>query len=141
MAINWDFNEPWPCAAGNSLVNWPAAPKPALASVREALRPTLISIRAFKNRYLTGETLKAEVWVLNDSPDTVPPAEIGIYIESNGVKNRFYTVNTQETAPRSNGKYGEFAIEITEEIAPVFKLILEADGNPEYSSEYTMFRR
>ena len=141
MALNWDFNEPWPCAAGNSLVNWPAEPKPALDSVREALRPTIISIRAFKNRYSTGETLKAEVWVLNDSPDVIPPMEIGVYIESNGKKNRFYTVNSQEIAPRSNGKFGEFSIEITEDIASIFKLELKADGKPEYDSVYTMFHR
>ena len=141
MALNWDFNEPWPCAAGNSLVNWPAEPKPALDSVREALRPTLASIRAFKNRYVTGEKLKAEVWLLNDSPDTIPPAEIGVYIESNGKTNRFYTVNTCDVSPRSNGKFGEFSIEITEDIADLFKIILKVDGRPEYDSEYTMFHR
>ena len=54
MAINWNFNEPWPCAAGNSLVNWPCHPKPAYYAVQAALRPTIASIRTRQNRYLTG---------------------------------------------------------------------------------------
>ncbi|MBQ9116055.1 MAG: hypothetical protein IJY04_03440, partial [Clostridia bacterium] len=141
MAVNWDFNEPWPCAAGNSLVNWPAEPKPALASVREALRPTLASLRAFKNRYLTGEMLKAEVWMLNDSADAVNPTEIAVYIEADGKRNRFYTVNSGAVSPRCNGKFGEFSIPVSAELPATFKVILEVQGHPEYNSEYTFFHR
>ncbi len=141
MAINWDYNEPWPCAAGNSLVNWPAEPKPALDSVREALRPTLASLRAFKNRYVTGETLKAEIWLLNDSPNTVAPTDIRVYLEADGKRNRVYTVPTDTVNPRENAKFGEFSFEVTEEIPAVFKLILEVPDRPEYNSEYTMFHR
>jgi beta-mannosidase len=53
MAVNWDFNEPWPCAAGNSLVAWPAEPKSCLKSVGEALRPTLLSLEIPRNRYFS----------------------------------------------------------------------------------------
>ena len=141
MAINWDYNEPWPCAAGNSLVSWPAEPKPALESVRLALRPTLASIRAFKNRYVTGDTLTAEVWMLNDSANAVPPCEIKVYLETENGRKAISTVSTDSVDPRNNCKFGEFKIEITEDIPSIFKLILEVPGNPEYSSEYTMFKR
>ncbi len=36
MAINWYFNEPWPCAANNSLIQYPSLPKPAYNAVRAA---------------------------------------------------------------------------------------------------------
>ena len=141
MAINWDYNEPWPCAAGNSLVSWPAEPKPALESVRLALRPTLASIRAFKNRYVTGDTLTAEVWMLNDSPDKLLSTEIKIYLETESGRKEISTISTDTVDPRENRKFGDFKIEITEDMPNIFKLILEVPSNPEYSSEYTMFKR
>lgn len=141
MAINWDYNEPWPCAAGNSLVSWPAEPKPALESVGLALRPTIASIRAFKNRYVTGETLKAEVWMLNDSGDTIDPTEINVYLEIGGNRQAIATVSTDSLTPRSNSKFGEFKIDISADIPSIFKIILEVPNHPEYSSEYTMFKR
>ena len=33
MALNWCFNEPWPTAANNSIINWPNIPKPAFYAV------------------------------------------------------------------------------------------------------------
>ena len=59
MAVNWDFNEPWPTAAGNSLINWPAHPKPCLAAVGQALRDRMLSLEMGRNRSLTGDTLTA----------------------------------------------------------------------------------
>jgi beta-mannosidase len=45
MALNWCYNEAWPCAANNSLLCWPATPKPALYAVGAACRPTMASAR------------------------------------------------------------------------------------------------
>ncbi|NJK96849.1 MAG: hypothetical protein HC905_19760 [Bacteroidales bacterium] len=41
MALNWCFNEPWPTAANNSIVNYPALPKPAF-QVSERCMPTIM---------------------------------------------------------------------------------------------------
>lgn len=67
MALNWCFNEPWPTAANNSLVNWPARPKPALASVAQACRPVLASARIPRFQWRPGERFTAELWMLNDT--------------------------------------------------------------------------
>jgi beta-mannosidase len=68
MALSWCYNEPWPGAAGNSLVNWPAAPKKAYFAAQAACRPVLASARIPKFQWRAGETFTAEIWILNDAP-------------------------------------------------------------------------
>ena len=43
MALHWCFNEPWPTAANNSIINWPDSPKPAYYSAAASCRPVLAS--------------------------------------------------------------------------------------------------
>lgn len=43
MALHWCFNEPWPTAANNSIINWPDSPKPAYYSATASCRPVLVS--------------------------------------------------------------------------------------------------
>lgn len=76
MALNWCFNEPWPTAAGNSLVNWPVRPKPALQKVRLACRPALASARVPRYDWCAGDVFEAELWLLNDSPLAVPAGSL-----------------------------------------------------------------
>jgi beta-mannosidase len=80
MALNWVFNEPWPSAANNSLINWPAQPKPALAAVGESCRDQLSSARIPKFSWRAGEAFSAELWLLNDGP-AIPPSEVIATIE------------------------------------------------------------
>jgi beta-mannosidase len=68
MALNWCYNEPWPTAANNSIVNWPAQPKPAYHAVRAACRPTLLSARIPHFQWQPGELFTAEIWLLHDAP-------------------------------------------------------------------------
>lgn len=70
MALNWCFNEPWPTAANNSLINWPAEPKPAYKAVKDSCRPILASARISKFMWKQGELFSPEMWILNDSYDT-----------------------------------------------------------------------
>ena len=136
MAINWDFNEPWPCAAGNSLVNWPAEPKPCLESVRQALRPTLLSLSTEQNRYLTGETFHGEVWVLNDSDGEVPPLEVSVFLVTHNSKKLICSFKTQITKARNNSRSDSFVFEINEEIPERFSVQVVCDQYPQYCSEY-----
>lgn len=76
MALNWCYNEPWPCAANNSLLNHPALPKPAYYSVQAACRPLLASARIPKFQWLADESFTAELWILNDSPHAQPAGEL-----------------------------------------------------------------
>ena len=71
MALNWCFNEPWMTAAGNNLVAYPAKPKSAYYAVQSSLRPRLFSARIPKFSWQAGETLEAELWLLNDDEKAV----------------------------------------------------------------------
>ncbi len=85
MALSWCFNEPWPCAAGTSIVNWPAQPKPAYDSVRLACRPVLASARIAKFEWAVGEAFTADLWLLNDSPSPLESGEIEAILVAGGV--------------------------------------------------------
>jgi beta-mannosidase len=76
MALNWCYNEPWPSAANNSIVNWPTEPKAAYFAVRDACRPVLASARIPKFQWTEGEEFSAELWLLNDTPASVPAGEV-----------------------------------------------------------------
>jgi len=70
MAINWCYCEPWITAAGNSLITYPVQPKPAYYAVQSALRPVMVSARIPKFDWKAGETFTAQLWLLNDTPES-----------------------------------------------------------------------
>src|SRR5690606_1206949 len=76
MALNWCYNEAWPVAANNSLVNFPAIPKPAYYSAQAACRPVLASARIPKFQWTAGEIFSAGLWLLSDHPDGQPGGEL-----------------------------------------------------------------
>ena len=82
MALNWCFNEPWPTAANNSLVNWPNRPKPAFFAVRDASRPVLASARNTKFQWERGEKFTTHLWILNDRHEPVPGAKVSAWLVS-----------------------------------------------------------
>lgn len=71
MAINWCYQEPWLTAANNSLISYPMHLKPGYFAVKNALRPVLASARIPHFDWKSGEIFSAEIWLLNDSPDSV----------------------------------------------------------------------
>lgn len=70
MALNWCFNEPWITAANNSLVAYPNKPKPAFYAVANSLSGQVPSARIPKFHWKAGETFTAELWYLNDLPES-----------------------------------------------------------------------
>ncbi len=71
QSMCWVLNEPWPCAANNSIIGWPCLPKPAYYAVRDACRPQLASARYTKPDWTRGEAFSAELWLLNSSPESI----------------------------------------------------------------------
>lgn len=137
MAINWDFNEPWPCAAGNSLVAWPAVKKDAYFAVKEALRPTILSLELPRNRYLTGDSVNAKVWILNDNGGASEACEAKVYLCSDGEKKLIATIPVGSIGARQNAVAGEFVLEIDENVSERFSIAIECDI-PEYCSVYDL---
>ena len=141
MTLNWDFNEPWPCAAGNSLINWPAEPKAAYYAVKDALRPTIASLNMPHNRFLPGETFTGELWVLNDSDETAAAMTVDIYLENGDEKKRLGTLQTGEVAPRENAKFDAVSFPVTEALSERFRVTAEVREHPEFSSYYDLICR
>lgn len=141
MAVNWDFNEPWPCAAGNSLVNWPCEPKKALDSVRDALRPTLISLCAPHNRFLTGETFTGQIWVLNDAPEPSPEMDIDVSLEADGVRTPLGRIHADRVAPRSNAAFETVSFPVTASLPQRFRVVCACETHREFESCYDYVRK
>lgn len=66
MALNWCYNEPWPSAANNSILNYPYRRKAAYHAVKAACRPVMASARIPKFSWGYGETFTCELWLFND---------------------------------------------------------------------------
>lgn len=142
MALNWCYNECWPCAANNSLVNFPAAPKPAFFAVREACRPVLASARIPKFQWQPGEPFTAELWLLNTSPDPQPPGEIVASLEHDGVSTELLRWPFPGPAAGRDvpGPSVRFALPAAPRAAE-FTLRLRVAGRPALDSAYRLSLR
>ena len=80
MSFTWWFYEPWPTAAGNSLINYPAIPKPAYERVKNALRDAKASIRPEKLLWRFGEKCSIGLWILNDTPRPLASGTISAFL-------------------------------------------------------------
>ncbi len=138
MALNWCFNEPWPTAAGNSIVNWPARPKPAYLSVRAACRPVLASARFSKFQWGAGESFGAEIWLLNDSPDPVPAGDVEVTLAVGESRSRLVLWSHQGTGAGRNLEGPHVRAVLPSSKAGEFRLILKAGPGGAWSSEYRL---
>ncbi|MCF8225346.1 MAG: hypothetical protein K9J30_05665 [Bacteroidales bacterium] len=138
MALNWCFNEPWPTAANNSLINYPNIAKPALKGVGDACRPVLASARIKKFKWREGEIFDTEVFMLNDRFSALPGGKIKIKLVAGEEEAVLMTWNYGEVpandnlaGPTARGKLPHWKTDR-------FKLVLEVKDHPEYNSEYLL---
>ncbi len=140
MALNWCLNEPWPCAANNSLVAWPCEPKPALALVAEACRPTLASARIRKFAWAAGECFDPEIWLLHDAPAREAGVEVEVWLELGAERHRLLTWSTGEIEAGTNRRGPRAQFTLPELTVERFGLRLVVPGRPEWSSHYTLLQ-
>lgn len=138
MALNWCYNEPWPSAANNSLINWPHRPKPALQAVAQSCRPVLASARLPQFSWIAHDLFRAELWLLNDTPDIVPAGRMTCLLRKDGQEVRLVSWDFPQTGPNEN-LMGPVARAL---LAPgaeqMFELILCVEGRPELDSTYRL---
>lgn len=138
MAVNWCYCEPWITAAGNSLITYPVQAKPAYYAVQSALRPVLASARIPRFDWNAGECFRAQLWLLNDSPEAASETiQVSICLAG-----KEYPLLTWETGIADGG---------TNHIGPTVNWILpEADASDftlklsagdGASSEYRLYYR
>ena len=137
MALNWCYNEPWPTAANNSLVNWPNKPKPAFYAVKNSCRPFLASARTNKFRYTEGEEFSADIWILNDLPKVSKGGKVNIKLKTDKTEITVLSWNFDELQPNTNQRGPSIHYKLPAWETERFKLVLEVEGYPEFNSDYT----
>lgn len=132
MAMNWDYNEPWRTAAGNNLIEYPLTRKPSYYAVQSALRDVMPSARAEHFSFKPGEVFSAELWLLNDSTETVEDT-VEVYFTVDGVKKHIMTWHTGKAAANENIRGHKVLIDIPNSMTQLMTLTLEAKcGVSEY---------
>jgi len=138
MALNWCYNEPWPTAAGNSLLTWPAGAKPALYAVAESCRAVLASARIPKFRWGKGEEFTAELWVLNDKYEEVPAGVMKVYLKFDGVEHEVFTWAYEGVEANKNLQGPSVSVKFPEFVGREIALVLKVDGCEWMDSEYVL---
>ena len=137
MALNWCYNEPWPTAAGNSLINYPAIPKPSYYAVAESCRPMLASARIPKFSWVAGEAFTAQLWVLNDAYETIPAGTMVVAID--GVEISRWDFAQVGENKNLEGPTVSYTLPATDK--NIMTLTLAIEGQPHMTSEYTLCRK
>ncbi len=138
MALNWCYNEPWPTAANNSLVNWPNIPKPGFYAVKNACRPFLASARINKFKYTEGEEFSADIWILNDLPVESKGGKVKIKLKTGNAEIIVLNWDFDNLQPNANLRGPTIHYKLPAWETDRFKLVLEVEGHPEFNSDYTL---
>ena len=135
MALNWCFNEPWLCAANNSLISYPDRKKPAFEAVKTALKPISASARIPKYSYMAGEKLEFEVWYHNETLSKVcDKVTVKVILNDDVIYASAW--ETGEIAPMSNRKGLAVSFTLPDNYQKQFlKIVLETE-NPEAANDY-----
>ncbi|RPI03124.1 MAG: hypothetical protein EHM72_02350 [Calditrichaeota bacterium] len=140
MALNWCYNEPWPTAANNSLINWPHDPKPAFYAVQSSCRPILASARFDKFIWHEGENFTTDIWLLNDSHEPVTDAKVVVRLVGDTiVESQECTLSAAEANSNVVGPTLQWKLPGWQ--SDRFQLLLEVEGHPEWNSTYTLLYR
>ena len=138
MALNWCYNEPWVTAAGSSIIAYPSKRKPAYYAVKDALRPILPSARIEHFTYHPGETLKADLWLLNDTYERVSDT-VEVYMTVDGERTHILTWETGISEENKNIKGHTVSFVVPETKTQLMTLTLE--GGKYGKSSYTILLR
>ena len=112
MALNWCFNEVWPCAANNSLLAWPDRPKPAFFAVRDACRPSYLSTPIAKFSWEPGETIRGQIQLLNDSPEAVVATRVSVSLSCGEAIETTVCADRLEAPPFRNSEAVPFEVRV-----------------------------
>lgn len=137
MALNWCYNEPWPTAANNSLINYPCFPKPAYYAVQNACRPILVSAAFERFVWEEGMVFECDLWILNDSYQARKPIDIDVYLE--GDEKRKIGQWQSPTIPTNTNVAGPtLRVDLPHWKCKLLKVCCEVQDFPEWNSEYTL---
>lgn len=140
MAVNWCYNEPWPCFANNSVLMYPDLKRPTYDTIKDALRDTMLSAKFYKLRHNVGDEAAVEVWSLNDAPVEKDGGTFTVTLEyEDGRAVKLYDGAYDAMKANATAKAGEFKFTVPADVTKTFKVIVAAE-DAAMSSEYTLFR-
>lgn len=135
MVLNWCLNEPWICAANNSLISYPDVKKPAYYAVRDALRPVMASARIPQYSYTSFDKMEFEVWYHNETLKTVSDTvRVKVVLGDKTVYSGGW--ETGEVAPMSVKKGLSVSFDLPDHEKKEFLKILLETQHPDNSNEY-----
>ena len=113
MALNWCFNDCWPTAANNSIIEYPTKPKTqAYNSIQKSCRPVCFSARFKKFSWMPAETFEADLFVLNDDQNGIVEGtiEAKLFIDGLEYKNSNWDYPATKGADNIEGPRIRFKI-------------------------------
>ena len=109
--------------------------------MRQALRPSLASLRARRHRYTGGETFCGEIWMLNDSPDTLENLTVQVsYRIGDGPERLWGALRLDSLPARENARLGSISFPLPQDSPCRFEVYLRVpEHGDEMNSHYTFF--
>ncbi|WP_160150045.1 glycoside hydrolase family 2 protein [Parabacteroides sp. Marseille-P3160] len=138
MALNWCYQEPWPSAVNNSIINWPNEVKPAYYHVANACRSILASIRIPKFEWKEGENFACDLFMLNDSYKKVGKSKIKVSMQYDGNVLEILSWNFPGTENFKNLQGPTANISIPKMKSNLFSIHIEVKGHSEFNSSYIL---
>ena len=138
MALNWCYQEPWPSAANNSIINWPDVIKPAYRHVANACRPVLASVRIPKFEWKEGEDFTCDLFMLNDTYDRLTNEKVKVVIEYDGTEKELISWNCPAADGFRNVQGPLVQTKIPTMKTNLFYLHVRVEGKPQYNSTYAL---
>ena len=134
MALNWCFNEPWPAAANNSIIQYPDKPKPGFEAIRKACRPVLASARIPRFLWSSKEELHLDLILINGTLESLPAGTMECRINGNLAQKWDYP----EVPANLNLAGPAIDYPLSGVTGKWIKIELKVPGHPEYNSEYSL---
>ena len=138
MALNWCYQEPWPTAANNSLINWPNEVKPAYHHVTKACRPILASTRIPKFEWSAGEHFSCDLFMLNDAYRSLEKSRMEVVLQYDDKEILLMTWDCPASDGFRNVEGPTASAVIPEMKRDLFTLSIRVVGKPEYNSSYLL---
>jgi beta-mannosidase len=137
MALNWCFNEPWPTAANNSIIQYPAMPKPCFEAIKQACRPVMASAVIPKFLWDKHEMLTISLIMINGSQEKIPAGKMEVWINGKLVDKWDYP----EVPDNQNISGPAVEFPLSGLIDHWIRIELRIPGKSELSSDYMLLLR
>ena len=138
MALNWCFQEPWPSAVNNSLINWPNEIKPAYHHVANACRPVLASVRIPKFEWKEGEDFTCDLFMLNDTYEKLANEKVKVVMQYDGTEKELISWDCSGADGFRNIQGPSVQTKIPQMKTNLFYIQVRVEGKPQYNSMYVL---